>query len=61
MDVFNADPRALFGKDLFTFCKENKYHFIDSEQLSENSYIDVTDAHNTTSWLDLCVGVRLWS
>jgi hypothetical protein len=51
---FNADPRGshLFGTELSEFCKEMNLIMADAHFLDGDCYTYVSEAHNTTSWLD---------
>lgn len=55
MGDFNASPSSIFGTELAAFCTNNHYTCIDQQTLPLDSYTYVSDAHNTTSWLDHCV------
>ncbi|KAG7309258.1 hypothetical protein JYU34_005198 [Plutella xylostella] len=55
---FNADPRKPFGRELELFCAEYDYKYTDRLLLPPDSYTYVSDAHNTTSWLDHCLATE---
>ncbi|KAJ2950223.1 hypothetical protein O0L34_g11585 [Tuta absoluta] len=54
---FNANIGQPFGKELLTFCAEQKWFCADFEKLGHDSdcYTFVSDAHGTQSWLDHCL------
>lgn len=52
---FNATPSSIFANELDKFCREFDYTMADRKMLSDNTYTYVSDAFNTTSWLDHCI------
>jgi exonuclease III len=55
MGDYNAHPTSIFGLELRTFCNNNNYICLDMQNLPPDSYTFVSDAHNTTKWLDHCM------
>ena len=54
---FNADIQntSIFGAELLDFCDNNTLCFLDKEFLPPDSFIYISEAHGTTSWLDYCI------
>lgn len=58
MGDFNADVsdvKSLFGQYLTQFCQDNKLTLSSKVLLPTDSYTYVSEAWNTTSWLDHCI------
>lgn len=58
MGDFNADisdVKSMFGQSLIHFCQDNKLNLSSRVLLPSDSYTYVSEAWNTTSWLDHCV------
>ncbi|CAG9583497.1 unnamed protein product [Danaus chrysippus] len=55
MGDFNADPQRFFGKELLQFANENMFSCVDIDEMPKDSYTFLSDAHNSTSWLDHCM------
>ena len=49
---WNAAPGSLFYNELEHFCTEHNLVVSDVIQLPPSTYTDLSDAHNSTSWLD---------
>ena len=58
---FNADIQstAIFGAELIDFCDNNELCFIDKAMLFSDTFTYTSQAHGTTSWLDLRCQVNL--
>ena len=49
---FNAGTTNTFGGVLEDFCMENDFIISDYALLSQDTFTYISDAHNTTSWID---------
>ena len=54
---FNAGVQSdsVFGTELVEFCTLNKLDFIDKCLIPSSSFTFISQAHDTTSWLDHCI------
>ncbi|KAL7369458.1 hypothetical protein ABVT39_022833, partial [Epinephelus coioides] len=50
-----SDRKSVFGRYLVEFCHDNKLLLTSKIHLPTDSYTYVSEAWNTTSWLDHCV------
>ncbi|KAL7369456.1 hypothetical protein ABVT39_012473 [Epinephelus coioides] len=50
-----SDRKSVFGRYLVEFCHDNKLLLSSKIHLPTDSYTYVSEAWNTTSWLDYCV------
>ena len=55
MGDFNAINNNMFGPLLNLFCQDFNLRMSDKPMLPKKSFIYVSDAHNTCSWIDHCV------
>lgn len=57
---FNAHPDASFGRELLSFCQEQKLVCADIDILGVDSgtYTYISDAHGSKRWLDHCVTTK---
>jgi exonuclease III len=57
---FNADIRASFGKELMTYCEDQKWVCADVELLGElrETFTFKSDVQGSKSWLDHCVATE---
>ena len=49
---FNAKPNSLFYEELVRHCSDNSLIVCDIDHLPSDSYTHLSEAHNSTSWLD---------
>ena len=52
MGGFNAGTTNTFGGLLEDFCMENDFIISDYAVLPQDTFTYISDAHNTTSWID---------
>jgi len=50
-----SDNDSLFGQQLIRFCQDSKLFFSSQILLPVGSYTYISEAWNTTSWLDHCI------
>ena len=49
---FNDGTKNTFGVFLEDFCMENDFIISDYALLPQDTFTYISDAHNTTSWID---------
>ena len=55
MNADISDRKSVFGKYLIEFCHDNKLLLTSKVLLPTDSFTYVSEAWNTTSWLDHCI------